>query len=560
MSDANYSDTAAMDEKKAEQNQSTTNPVNTFFAILFIQLIYLILFIFVGGYMLYCSKISLTGIMPDNTYVMPYRSENRIPVELNEPIININYIKGKDETITNKIYFPYDVNNEVIDNSFIIGIGAIRSWIEDIKTANVYTYYFANIWQKMLSFYIKLLFGFYGFLQANCTETMIIFLGPFIIIWILLFINIIVGLYGVILYFLELPKLFSEKICVEILPSDISSIPNTLIKRENDGGELITNQKGGATESISAIDVKPSKYIVDWNDSPEKNGFGIGISSSWFWTPLVVIIACISTLFGSLLLVTYFLIRTNLSALFLPLYMTAQEIDEESYNTNFMNDPSNTPRNYDKDVAYTYYTLLEHILKYKKRIIMFIISYFVLSDSYSALGSYGLIVGIVACIIIYIFFPEIYKNYTKSEIEVDNLSLASDIISNKYIVDPLENGKSTNPCAKPKGFFSRIFGYGFALLNFFKKQSDQDKKGGSESVKTDPSNSSSTSGIPTVIKPNGDIINPGSVSPPLSINDTTPTIIRHNGEKPDSVSPPSKDTTPTINRLGGSRKIRKHNK
>ena len=69
MSDANYSGTDTTDTTDTVKVE--TNPTNVFFNALFQQIVWIIIYIFVGGYMLYCSKISLTGLMPMDVEIMP---------------------------------------------------------------------------------------------------------------------------------------------------------------------------------------------------------------------------------------------------------------------------------------------------------------------------------------------------------------------------------------------------------------------------------------------------------------------------------------------------------
>jgi len=67
-----------------------------------------------------------------------------------------------------------------------------------------------------------------------------------------------------------------------------------------------------------------------------------------------------------------------------------------------------------KKTEYTFFNTLENIFKYKINIIMYIISYYILIDSYNSIGSYGVFIAIVSFIFIYIFYPEIYKKHTPS--------------------------------------------------------------------------------------------------------------------------------------------------
>ena len=511
MSDSNYS------EQDTKNDTVETNPTKVFFKTLFQQVIWLIIYIFVGGYMLYCSKISQSGLMPTDIKLMPYRSESALPDKPIEPIININYIKEKDITLTNKIYFPYIYNKELIDNSFITGISSSRNWIESL-TSNVYTYYFGSIWQNMTSLYIQLLFGFYGFLNANFIETLIVFGGPYIILFVLFFINIIVGIYGVVLYFAYIPKLFSQKKCVVI---DVANEP----------------MNSSLSEGLTNHNDEP---IVEWNDNPKIKGFGY----SWFMTALVIFIALVACLFGSLLTITYFLVRSNFTALFLPLFMKAQEINGDSYDKLYdgmtLEEIENVPHIYDDDEEYTYYTVIEHILKFKKRIIMLIVSYYVLIDSYLSMGTYGAILAIVGCILLYIFFPDIYKNYKKNSQDTlndkdsqifnnDNLTPVIGTIINKMVKN--NNNKESikrDPCddinnpPKKIGFFGTLF-------NFLK-----DKKDEADNLELSPL-------TPIIYGPDGNPINPNSKSKDLDKLITEDNLLN----KPDNI-PEETHVIPTM--------------
>ena len=508
MSDANYSGTDTSDN--TTKTETETNPTNVFFSALFQQIVWIIIYIFVGGYMLYCSKISLTGLMPMDVEIMPYSSNNPKATLGIEPVININYVKETDETWSNKIYFPYTYNKELIDNSFIIGIGSSRNWIESLDS-NAYTYYFGSIWQQMTSTYIQILFGFYGFLNGSVIETLIVFGGPYIILYVLFFINIIVGFYGVLLYYLYIPKLFSQKECVIIKIGTMSDTPSIALVGGSGGSESGDGSVTGS-ESLDSgnnseyQDNKNQKSIVNWNDTPPEGNGGFG--DNWFITIMVILIVLFASMFGSLFIILFFLIRANLSALLLPLFMKAQEISrgdyERLYQDTNVDKPLNKdielmdkddenairaatnvsmerPHEYDKDEEYTYYTVLEHILKYKKRIIMFIVSYYVLIDSFLSLGAYGGLLAIVGCIIIYIFFPDIYKSYKPNTSDDplidndDNLTPASGIYNNKFIKDvslpKKDRCAEINNHTKQPGFFGR-------LLDFLKSQKGEDEEVG----------------------------------------------------------------------------------
>jgi hypothetical protein len=60
--------------------------------------------------------------------------------------------------------------------------------------------------------------------------------------------------------------------------------------------------------------------------------------------------------------------------------------------------------------TYTFIDALYNVIEYKLSVIMYIVSYFVISDAYSSYGSYSALVAIIACLLLY-FFTDIYKQF-----------------------------------------------------------------------------------------------------------------------------------------------------
>jgi hypothetical protein len=67
------------------------------------------------------------------------------------------------------------------------------------------------------------------------------------------------------------------------------------------------------------------------------------------------------------------------------------------------------------DEPYTFYRLLNNILLYKMSVIMYIVSFFVVSDAYAALGGLGAFIAIIACVFIYSFYPNIYQQFKPTD-------------------------------------------------------------------------------------------------------------------------------------------------
>jgi hypothetical protein len=73
-------------------------------------------------------------------------------------------------------------------------------------------------------------------------------------------------------------------------------------------------------------------------------------------------------------------------------------------------DTGSTDKKEKQPSEYTKGTAIIDILKYKLNIVMYIISYFVVKDAGLSLGTMGAVIAIIACILVYVFYPNIYKS------------------------------------------------------------------------------------------------------------------------------------------------------
>jgi hypothetical protein len=113
-----------------------------------------------------------------------------------------------------------------------------------------------------------------------------------------------------------------------------------------------------------------------------------------------------------------------------PLFMTARKVD-------------------DPEKKYTIMDAFMNIIEYKMRVIMFIVSYFVISDAYSSYGSYSALVAIIACLLLY-FFTDIYKQYipeTKTPWNSDFKQAAKSCVTGQIYTGEIVN--INNPPSAP---------------------------------------------------------------------------------------------------------------
>jgi len=389
------SETSAIDDKK-NSSSSGNNPkseTSTFFGALIYQLFYLFIVIIAGGAMLWSAKVSQTNLMPNDLKCEPFTyAETKLNGGVN-PVANIDVVKmrndaGMDEIRSTKLEFPIEENMNIVKFG-ICGLESIREWT-DGPDSTPFTLYLGTIWQKMAANYSNMMTTFYNILNQTCNESVIIFIMPFIIIFVLFVVGVINQFYGILLWFTSLHLLFSlQKGCFKEKKLDIN------------GKEILINR----------IPVETTRKIWEY-----KSG---DMAKHWFWSIVYIIAAFMSVGWIGYFTTFYFLIRSAFSALFLPFCMTAH-IKDDGVNSNA-----------DKK-EYTFSTLLKNILKYKMSVIMYIVSFFIIGDANAALGTLGAFIAIVACFFIYSFYPDIYRQMKPDKDNTEStLGLASYKQANK---------------------------------------------------------------------------------------------------------------------------------
>ena len=76
-----------------------------------------------------------------------------------------------------------------------------------------------------------------------------------------------------------------------------------------------------------------------------------------------------------------------------------------------------------KPKPYNIKSLFVDVLKYKHSVIMYIISYLLISNTYSSYGNYAAVIAFVMCGIIYFFIPSVYKRYLPTSKDYATLGL-----------------------------------------------------------------------------------------------------------------------------------------
>ena len=141
------------------------------------------------------------------------------------------------------------------------------------------------------------------------------------------------------------------------------------------------------------------------------------ISYFWYFCYFIIVLLC--SMFGFAFISIIGLIIT-IYAIVLPLFMTGNILG--------------------KSKLYSLKNVFSDVLKYKKQVIMFFASFYLFTTSYSSFGTQGLVWSILACIIVYIFFPSVYKQYIPKSTDYASVGLVqSEIKGGDNVEDAVEN-------------------------------------------------------------------------------------------------------------------------
>lgn len=332
------SDTEAIDDKK--DTTPTTSPFSgTFMATMFSKLLLLGIIVVTGTCMVYTCRVAQSNILPTDLNLYPYT--DNMPIINNgegDILINIDVVKTSKGIFATLIKFPLAENMESLKFGLF---GYLKNMIES-KDAGNFQLYAATTIQQLLATNLAIINWIFNLYNSYFTESMIIFIVPFLLIFINFFTGIVNSFYLMFLWFYNLPLLFY--------------VPSRKDSR--------TSWTKGNMWSI-----------VNW-------------WKSIFWIFIFILLFFI---LGIGLIIPILAGSITMYSILSPLFMTARKAD-------------------DPNKKYTLMDTFMNIIEYKLSVIMYIVSYFVISDAYSSYGSYSALVAIIACLLLY-FFTDIYKQY-----------------------------------------------------------------------------------------------------------------------------------------------------
>lgn len=162
-----------IDKKKKAKQGPLNKDLGTRLSMFAIEVIYIVLYIFlyvsIGGVFLYLSKLSQSNILPDEYHCAPYESSDpRIEK------ININIFCDSNKS-SKKIRFENDTINR--KNKILDGLFEIKSK----NTSGFMTNFFMSVIQDLLWFNYWWNNNIFNFLNSYLNETAIVLLGPLLL-------------------------------------------------------------------------------------------------------------------------------------------------------------------------------------------------------------------------------------------------------------------------------------------------------------------------------------------------------------------------------------------
>lgn len=188
---------------KSDKENITENMRNFVISVIVLT-IFVVIYITIGGLVLYASKIAQSNILPTNINCEPYIS---IAPRISAILINIfNAVSpetNKEES--QKIEFPYDDTNSA---NIILEI--LKS-IKESPNSFGLTNYFVSIVDELICFNYSNINFILGLMNKIVPETVILILGP-VIMHFMFFILLILGyFYSMYLWFVKMSWFFKTR-------------------------------------------------------------------------------------------------------------------------------------------------------------------------------------------------------------------------------------------------------------------------------------------------------------------------------------------------------------
>ena len=164
-----------------------------------------------GSATLYSTKIAQTNAIPTSHDCKPYTEKipeykTAVGDIINSIDVYINVIKNKEGVFAQKIQFEYNemenTKNAILD--YLTSIKTKTGKLTPVKS------YFVSIIETIILFIYNSLNSYLQFISENMSESLIIFLTPFISLFLFGILFVVSWVYLFCLFFINLPTLFTK--------------------------------------------------------------------------------------------------------------------------------------------------------------------------------------------------------------------------------------------------------------------------------------------------------------------------------------------------------------
>ena len=203
MSDTTTTDTSAIDEKKAEnEGSSSSNTPNwyKFGSNLLAIIAFILIYFSFGVYALYICKIAQSNILPTDADCFPFSDSKPTVTPIDTNIFKTYADPNIPKSI--KLKFPYDENSE-----FEL-LKILREYKNSYDSSNIINY-FISIIESLIYFDFKLINTTFNTLNG-VPEGLVVLFGPFILGVISVILLLCNCIYGLFLWFYNMSWLFKK--------------------------------------------------------------------------------------------------------------------------------------------------------------------------------------------------------------------------------------------------------------------------------------------------------------------------------------------------------------
>lgn len=375
-----------------------TNPIayQAYYTTLVAKIVLLIVGFLLTAVTIFATKVAQAGVLPTCIFKAPYEGiESMAQHEGTNFLIDTNIAYNSVGKVTStKIMFSSDENNARNNNTFQF----LREWTSGPNSSKI-TLYVGSVLAQLLVFDFNMIGVCFNAVNSVFSQTFLVFLAPFYLICVIMFISITSSFYFVYLYLANLWMLFSKPAEVQ---ADVQIVGKTYEPMpwyhvDNPNGEV----EGDSTWwSICWAVIKFCFRFFIYCAAASciiVIGLGVGLPVSMFM---------------------------SLYCIFYTTFCPAKKLSE--------------------DMPYTIRDTLTDFLKNKKAAIMYIFTAFLMADTYSNFGPYVMFISLTACVLLGIF-TTVYRGHVSKVGDGSTEGLAQPLFKANTFVCPVPPKKNSLP-------------------------------------------------------------------------------------------------------------------